>query len=95
MSTPRGIAAAVTEVPATEAGRPRTFCEAFQRVAAVDPDTVALRTVGGAQTLTWRAYADQVRAVAAGLSALGVGRGDTVALMMANRLEFYPLEVGA
>ncbi|MFI5593946.1 fatty acid--CoA ligase FadD11 [Amycolatopsis sp. NPDC051758] len=77
------------------AGRPGTFCEAFQRMVAVDPDAVALRTVGGAHTLTWREYADEVRAVAAGLSALGVGRGDTVALMMANRTEFYPLEVGA
>ncbi len=76
-------------------GRPRTYCEAFQRTAAVEPDAVALRTVGGTATLTWREYADEVRAVAAGLSALGVGRGDTVALMMANRLEFYPLEVGA
>jgi long-subunit acyl-CoA synthetase (AMP-forming) len=75
--------------------RPRTYCEAFQRTAAVDPDAVALRTVGGTQTLTWRQYAAEVRAVAAGLSALGVGRGDTVALMMGNRLEFYPLEVGA
>ncbi len=76
-------------------GKPRTYCEAFQRTAAVAPDAVALRTVGGTQTLTWREYADEVRAVAAGLSALGVGRGDTVALMMANRVEFYPLEVGA
>ena len=33
--------------------------------------------------------------VAAGLAAIGVGRGDTVTLMMANRIEFYPLEVGA
>ncbi|WP_133906679.1 fatty acid--CoA ligase FadD11 [Actinophytocola oryzae] len=75
--------------------RPRTFCEAFQRAAAVAPDAVALRTVGGTRTLSWREYADEVRGVAAGLSALGVGRGDTVALMMANRMEFYPLEVGA
>ncbi|WP_432838435.1 fatty acid--CoA ligase FadD11 [Dactylosporangium sp. CA-092794] len=76
-------------------GRPTTYCEAFQRIAAVDPDAIALRTVGGGQTVTWRQYADEVRGVAAGLSALGVGRSDTVALMMANRLEFYPLEVGA
>jgi long-subunit acyl-CoA synthetase (AMP-forming) len=81
--------------PVTDPERPRTYCEAFQRTAAVDPDAVALRTVGDTQTLTWRQYAGQVRTVAAGLSALGVGRGDTVALMMANRVEFYPLEVGA
>ena len=71
------------------------MCEAFQRTAAIDPDAVALRTPGGTQTLTWREYADQVRQVAAGLAGLGVRRGDTVSLMMANRVEFYPLEVGA
>jgi long-chain acyl-CoA synthetase len=75
--------------------RPVTMCEAFQRTAAIDPDAIALRTPGGTQTLTWREYAEQVRKVAAGLAGLGVRRGDTVSLMMANRIEFYPLEVGA
>ncbi|OBK83171.1 fatty acid--CoA ligase FadD11 [Mycolicibacter sinensis] len=74
---------------------PATLCEAFQRTAAIDPDAVAVRTVGGGQTLTWRDYAAQVQQVAAGLAGLGVRRGDTVSLMMANRIEFYPLEVGA
>ena len=75
--------------------RPATMCEAFQRTAAIHPDAVALRTPGGTQTLTWREYATQVRQVAAGLAGLGVRRGDTVSLMMANRIEFYPLAVGA
>ena len=75
--------------------RPVTMCEAFQRTAAIDPDAIALRTPGATQTLTWREYAEQVRKVAAGLAGLGVRRGDTVSLMMANRIEFYPLEVGA
>src|SRR5215212_3171315 len=75
--------------------RPATLCEAFQRIAAVEPDAVALRTPGNTKTLTWREYAEQVRQVAAGLAGLGVKRGDTVSLMMANRVEFYPLEVGA
>ncbi|OBI91188.1 fatty acid--CoA ligase FadD11 [Mycobacterium asiaticum] len=79
----------------TTAERPTTLCAAFQRTAAIDPDAVALRTPGGSQTLTWREYADQVRKVAAGLAGLGVRRGDTVSLMMSNRVEFYPLEVGA
>ena len=74
---------------------PVTVCEAFQRVATVDPDAVALRTVGNTQTMTWCEYASRVRQVAAGLAGLGVKRGDTVSLMMANRIEFYPLEVGA
>lgn len=77
------------------AQRPTTLCEAFQLSAAVDPDAVALRTAGGGPTLTWAQYSDQVRAVAAGLSGLGVTRGDTVSLMMSNRVAFYPLEVGA
>ncbi|MDT5342141.1 MAG: long-chain acyl-CoA synthetase [Mycobacterium sp.] len=75
--------------------RPTTLCEAFQRTAAIDPDAVALRTPGDTQTLTWREYAAGVRRVAAGLAGLGIRRGDTVSLMMANRIEFYPLEVGA
>src|SRR6185312_3404487 len=79
----------------TPTERPTTMCAAFQRTAAIDPDAVALRTPGATQTLTWRDYAQQVKKVAAGLTGLGVRRGDTVSLMMANRVEFYPLEVGA
>jgi long-subunit acyl-CoA synthetase (AMP-forming) len=71
------------------------MCEAFQRAAAIAPDAVALRTPGDIQTLTWRDYAAGVRRAAAGLAGIGVRRGDTVSLMMANRIEFYPLEVGA
>ncbi|QZY47019.1 AMP-binding protein [Mycolicibacterium austroafricanum] len=72
-----------------------TLCAAFQRTAHRDPTGVALRTPGDAQTLTWAEYAGQVEQVAAALAAHGIGRGDTVALMMGNRIEFYPLEVGA
>ncbi len=74
---------------------PRTLCGAFQRVAARDPETVALREAGGGRQLTWREYAAQVREAAGGLAGLGVRRGDTVAMMMANRTEFYPLDVAA
>lgn len=79
----------------TTAERPVTLCQAFQRTASIDPDAVALRTPGDTQTMTWRELAAQVRKVAAGLAGLGVGRGDTVSLMMANRIEFYPFEIGA
>ncbi|MFM9609352.1 AMP-binding protein [Streptomyces niveiscabiei] len=74
---------------------PATLCDAFQRTAAVAPDTVALRTVGGTRTVTWRALAEDVRLLAAGLAALGVRRGDTVALMMTNRVEFFPVDLAA
>lgn len=72
-----------------------TLPEAFQHIATVDPEAVALRTPGDTRTMTWGEYARQVREVAAGLAGLGIRRGDTVALMMANRVDFYPLEVGA
>ncbi|KXF53835.1 AMP-dependent synthetase [Rhodococcus sp. SC4] len=65
-----------------------TLCEEFQRTAKVDPEAVALRTVAGTQQITWREYANRVRRIATGLASLGVGHGDTVALMMGNRPEF-------
>ncbi|MFF8016400.1 AMP-binding protein [Streptomyces sp. NPDC007929] len=74
---------------------PATLCDAFQRTAAVAPDTVALRTVGATRTVTWRALAEDVRLLAAGLAGLGVRRGDTVALMMTNRVEFFPVDLAA
>jgi long-chain acyl-CoA synthetase len=72
-----------------------TLPAAFQATAAIDPTAVAVRNVGGSQTLTWREYAEQVRTLAAAFASLGVVRGGTVALMMANRVEFYPLDVAA
>ncbi|RDI44957.1 AMP-binding enzyme [Nocardia mexicana] len=72
-----------------------TLCAAFQHVANLEPDAIALRTPGDVALMTWSQYTRRVRKVAAGLAALGVGRGDTVALMMSNRIDFYPLEVGA
>lgn len=75
----------------TSAGtaRPETLCAAFQANVAKYPDSVALRTLGGAQSLTWREYGDRVRSIASGLAALGISSGDTVALMMTNRPEFH------
>ncbi|QWZ07702.1 AMP-dependent synthetase/ligase [Nocardioides panacis] len=67
---------------------PATLCAAFQRTVARDPDAVALRTPGDAVTLTWREYGARVRRIAAGLHGLGIRRGDTVGLMLANRPEF-------
>ena len=76
-------------------GYPATMCEAFQATAARYPQEVALRTPGGAVTMTWGAYADRVRQIAAGLAGLGVRRGDTVALMMTNRPEFHVVDTAA
>ncbi|RJS45240.1 AMP-binding protein [Nocardioides cavernaquae] len=73
----------------------RTVCEAFQATALIDPDAVALRTGGDAVTVSWREYAAHVRAVAAGLAALGVRRGDTVGILLTNRPEFAWIDSGA
>ncbi len=47
------------------------------------------------RTLSWNELRAQVRAVAGGLARLGVGKGDTVALMLRNRAEFFPCDLGA
>src|ERR1700752_4652594 len=66
-----------------------TLPQAFQETAALQPDAVAIRTVGDQVVITWRQYADRVRTIATGLSALGVERGHTVGLMLRNRPEFH------
>jgi long-subunit acyl-CoA synthetase (AMP-forming) len=65
-----------------------TLPHAFQETAALEPDAVAIRTVGDKLVITWRQYAARVRKIAAGLSALGVQPGHTVGLMLRNRPEF-------
>ena len=64
-----------------------TVCAAFHATVAAHPDRVALRTPGDAVRLTWAEYAERVRETAARLAALGVRRGDTVALLLTNRPE--------
>src|SRR6478735_1497253 len=72
-----------------------TLCDAFQRTAARHAGRVALRTPGGGVELTWGEYGERVRTIAAGLAALGVARGDTVGLMLANRPEFALCDTAA
>ena len=72
-----------------------TLCEAFQITAAERPGDIALRTPGDAVSITWKELATRVRNIAAGLAALGVRRGDTVALMLVNRPEFNVADTGA
>src|SRR3954454_8782826 len=66
-----------------------TMCGAFQVTAADNPDRVAIRTKEDEFSITWREYAERVRALAAGFAALGLGRGDTIGLMLSNRPEFH------
>jgi long-chain acyl-CoA synthetase len=79
----------------TEPAKVATMCQAFRQTVAQHPQEVALRTVGGAVTITWEQHARRVAQIAAGLAALGVGWGDTVALMMTNRPEFHLADTAA
>jgi long-subunit acyl-CoA synthetase (AMP-forming) len=72
-----------------------TLCQAFQLTAAERGDHVALSTPGEAVAITYREYAERVRRIAGGLASLGVGRGDTVALMLVNRPEFNLVDTAA
>ena len=65
-----------------------TIPRALRRRAGSHPDVVALRTPGDAVSLTWAEVLTRSDALARGLRRLGVGRGDAVALMVANRPEF-------
>jgi long-subunit acyl-CoA synthetase (AMP-forming) len=75
--------------------RARTVCELFQASARERPEERALRDFDGTLELSWREYGEQVRRIAGGLAALGVGRGDAVAMMMSNRVEFALLDCAA
>ena len=66
-----------------------TFTQAFVRTAAERPDQVAYRTRGDAISITWSEARERVADLAGRLAQLGLRRGDTVALMLANRPEFH------
>ena len=66
-----------------------TLARAFRTTVAEHPDRVAVRTKDDEVSWTWSELAERVDALAGGLAALGVRRGDTVALMLSNRPEFH------
>jgi long-chain acyl-CoA synthetase len=72
-----------------------TIAEAFRITASDHPDRVAVRTKDDEVSLTWSQLRDRVDALARGLHELGVRRGDTVALMLANRPEFHIADLAA
>jgi long-subunit acyl-CoA synthetase (AMP-forming) len=66
-----------------------TLPEALRRTAANHPDIVAVRWPDDSLSLTWSELLSEVESLAGGLSALGVGKGDSVAIMLGNRPEFH------
>ena len=84
-----------TTIAAPEEPGFATLCEAFQATVAAHPDRPALRALGDGDTLTWADYAARAERIAAGLAGLGVRRGDTVALMLSQRLEAACIDAAA
>jgi long-chain acyl-CoA synthetase len=74
-----------------------TFAQRVVGAAALDPERVAMRQKrrGVYQQTSWRAYAEQMLDVAAGLRALGLERGGRVAMMGDPRIELVVSEMGA
>jgi len=73
----------------------QTVTEALRRTAANHPEIVAVRTPDDTVSLTWSELLARVDAVAGGLASLGVGPGDTVAIMLSNRPEFNIIDLAA
>jgi long-chain acyl-CoA synthetase len=76
--------------PALEA---KSLYEAFVATVERRGDEIALRS--GESTQSWSELSEQVRRIAGGLASLGVGKGDTVALMLSNRAEFVACDLAA
>ncbi|HEX7060126.1 MAG TPA: long-chain fatty acid--CoA ligase [Solirubrobacterales bacterium] len=72
-----------------------TVVEGFQLTAAEHAEKTAIRTGGDEFSISWGGYAERVRQIAAGLAASGVGRGDTVGIMLSNRPEFHFADTAA
>ncbi|MDX6582161.1 MAG: long-chain acyl-CoA synthetase [Solirubrobacterales bacterium] len=70
---------------------------AFQATVDRLGDDPAIRAGEGDDevVISWSELRDQVGRIAGGLASLGVGKGDTVAIMLNNRAEFIPIDMAA
>jgi long-chain acyl-CoA synthetase len=73
----------------------QTLSAAFQRTAAERPDEAALADERHPEGISWHEYGERVRRIAEGLHSLGLRRGDTLALLLTNRVEFHLLDAAA
>jgi long-chain acyl-CoA synthetase len=73
-----------------------TLYQVLQETARVHGDAPALHQPhrGTITTFSWREYLQAAEEIAGGLRALGIGKGDIVALNSETRLEFYLADLG-
>jgi fatty-acyl-CoA synthase len=71
---------------------PLTPLQFIERTAYVYPDRVAV--IHGAKRFTWKETYARCRRLACALSQRGIGKGDTVAAMLANTPEMYECHFG-
>ena len=83
------------ETELEESVEAKTVIEAFHTTVDANSDAPAIRTQGDAFTITWGELRKRVDALAAGLSKLGLKRGDTIALMFPNQFEFHLADLAA
>jgi long-chain acyl-CoA synthetase len=72
-----------------------TIAEAFRITSSQRADEVAVRTKGDEVSWTWGELRERVDRLAGGLHALGLRKGDTIALMLGNRPEFHQADLAA
>jgi long-chain acyl-CoA synthetase len=72
-----------------------TIAEAFRITSARFADDVAVRTKDDEISWTWAELRERVDALAGGLHELGLGKGETIALMLGNRPEFHLADLAA
>jgi long-subunit acyl-CoA synthetase (AMP-forming) len=89
------MAGSTAQAPLREATGASTMAEAFRITVERHGDAPAVRTKDDEVSLTWAQLRDRVDALAGGLAGLGVGRGDTVALLLTNRPEFHVADLAA
>ena len=78
---------------------PRTLYQVLEESARLYGDAPALRqpastSEDGYLVYSWNQYKRAAEEIAAGLRALGLGKGDVVALNSETRLEFYLADLG-